>query len=693
MPNPLSHAATETTHNQSALTDSVLADTVLTQYEAIINHFPNFEKRTAQETMVLSAYEALMNEEHLVVEAGTGSGKSFGYLIPALLQPNRPIVISTGTIALQEQLLQKDLPFLLEASGKTHLEVALAKGRGNYLCIQKMLEWEKELGIGSGDRLHIQMLKAELHEGWDGDIATLDHTLPRGIWDEIRSDSEDCLGPRCSFFRENPYKLAKEALEKADIIIANHALYLQDMASAKGILPHHEVVIFDEAHQLKNYALNALTSRIGKFATTKLLRKIHRRLQPVPDNFLSFIGDSEARLLQWLFRVDRPTFTLRPDAAFFQMVDQYVTMLKDLLAWIQAVDVKQLPIVTNDQDMTRVQTQRDKLLDQLSSLLISWEYFLLIEPEQHNRVNWAEVDADHLYYELKSTPLNIAEIFASKLWPSKTAILTSATLSTNQHLGYFKKEIGLTQRLEDTGPPKPCRDLILESPFQYPDQCVLYLPKGLPDPNDPLYPAAIMDEIKALLHLSQGRAFVLFTSVYNMQRVAQSLIPNLPYPCKIQGDLPRHRMIQWFKETPNSVLFATSTFWEGIDIPGSSLSSVIMDKIPFTAPDDPIHQASVDALKRQSKDWFNDYALPQAIIKIKQGFGRLIRTQNDKGVVAILDPRLQTKGYGKTIIRSLPPLLTFHRMDTLSFLPEWLDGTEDLQEILAQTTGANASKK
>ncbi|MBY0402810.1 MAG: ATP-dependent DNA helicase [Cyanobacteria bacterium] len=624
-------------------------------YFEILKMFPSYEPRPAQEVMVRNIGEAFEKKESLVIEAGTGSGKSFGYLIPALLQSVKPIVITTGTIALQEQLLHKDIPFLLKATQQEDLNVTLVKGRGNYLCVQKLLELEKELGLTAPERLHLSYLKSELQRGWDGDIGTSDFPIPKELWEEVKSDTEDCLGSRCQFFKENPYRQARENLEKADIIIANHALYLQDVTAGKSLLPPHEIVIVDEAHNFKHYALNAFTSRIGKYATTKILRKIHRRLQPVPEAFISYIGDSESTLLEWLFRFNKSSFRLYPDAQFFSTASQYVRILQELRQWIHQMDVKQLSIVESELDADRVTIQRNKLIGQLEGLLMSWEFMLLESPFEQERVNWVEVDQNRLYYELKSTPLNVSEILKTTLWPDKTAILTSATLSINKNLGYIKSDLGLDEAGE----------VILESPFSYDQQCVLYLPENLPDPNDLDYPMAIAEEIHRLLLLTQGRAFVLFTSVQNMRKVSDALIQVLPFPCRVQGDLPRNKIIEWFKQTPGSVLFATSTFWEGIDIPGENLSCVIMDKIPFHSPEDPVHQAMVDFIKKQGKDWFTHYALPQAIIKMKQGFGRLIRTKEDKGIVAILDPRMRTKGYGRVIQRSLPTvqvIKSFHQL-------------------------------
>ena len=647
---------------------------ILEKYFEILQQFSRYERRESQERMVEQVARTIEGKQNLVVEAGTGSGKSFGYLIPAMLlkgetpdgEKKRPVVVTTATIALQEQLLQKDIPFLMNATGMMDLNVKLVKGRGNYLCIQKLIELERQIKPGAREHLHIQYLKGELQNGWDGDVANLDIALPNEVWAEVRSDSEDCLGRKCQFYDQNPYRMAREDLDQADIVVANHALYLQDAAAGQSLLPQHEVVIYDEAHQLKHYALNAFTIRIGKFATQKLVQKIHRRIQPLPGHFHNLISDSEAAIFEWLYRTEKPVYRLYPDKLFLHVVKKHIQVLQDIELWLGSINVKQLTIVETDLDMDKASVQKDKLLAQLQGLIARWEYFLEEDPFAKGRVNWVEVDHDRLYYELKSTPLNISDILKTQVWANKTAVLTSATLSVNHKLDFIRKDLGIEQ----------ADDAILPSPFNYEDQCVLYLPSGLPDPNTDQFVYAITEEIERLINVAKGRTFVLFTSNQSMQRVSHALIPRLKYPCKVQGEMPRNRLIEWFKETEGSVIFATSTFWEGIDIPGESLSCVIMDKIPFAPPNDPVNQAMVDFIKSRGDDWFSGYVLPQATIKLKQGFGRLIRSQDDRGLVAILDPRLTQKGYGKQIQNSLPRVKIIH--DLKDVPPGLLDDPSDL---------------
>ena len=641
------------------MTEKLNPNRVLERYFDILGHFSAYERRESQETMVLQIAEAIGQFQSMAIEAGTGSGKSFGYLIPALFQQgHQPVVISTATIALQEQLIHKDIPFLAEAAGLSDLKVRLVKGRSNYLCIQKLTELEHQLSKTDGARMYINYLKGELLKGWDGDLGTLDLNIPRDVWAEIASETDDCLGRKCRYYDENPYRIAREDLEEADILVVNHALYFQDLASGNSLLPEHQLVIFDEAHQLKPYAISALTTRIGKYATTRVLRKIAKRVQQVPEPMIREVTEIESRMLEWLFRhvsgnASQTSFRLYPDAEFLSMVETQKAILTEIEGWLGSVDIKQLPLsdeLKTELDRDKVTVKKNKLLSQLQGLITRWEFFLNENPMIDQRVNWAEVDRDRLYFQLNSTPFNIAKILKTTLWPEKTAMLTSATLAVNQSLGYVKTDLGLEDALES----------ILPSPFDYQNQCVLYLPSSknrktpLPDPNSRDYLMYLASEIEMILNTTQGRALALFTSYQNMDAVASALIPKLDWPCKVQGDLPRTKLIDWLKNTPNAVLFATATFWEGIDVPGESLSCVIIDKIPFAPPNDPVHQAIVDDLKARGQDWFTGYALPQAVIRLKQGFGRLIRTKTDRGLVAILDPRLSTKGYGRAIQNSMP---------------------------------------
>lgn len=270
-----------------------------------------------------------------------------------------------------------------------------------------------------------------------------------------------------------------------------------------------------------------------------------------------------------------------------------------------------------------------------------------------DRANWMVSDPNRDFFELQSAPLDVGEALHQKLWTQRTCILTSATLAVDGKFEYLRRELGL---------PTNTLESVLGSPFDYPNQALLYIPKALPMPSDPGFNTAIVPEIERILQMTQGRAFVLCTSYRTLRELAAALIGRLPYPCKSQEDLPRARLIEWFKSTPNAVLFATATFWEGVDVPGDSLSCVIIDKLPFASPDDPVVQARTDRMKARDEDWFNGFMLPKAVLALKQGFGRLIRSRTDRGLVAILDRRILTHRYGEVVLRSLPPARRLYQL-------------------------------
>ncbi|MDX2084741.1 MAG: helicase C-terminal domain-containing protein [Candidatus Melainabacteria bacterium] len=680
----------------SATTTSEGFRDILPLYRAALGQLPQYEPRPVQETMVDRVWQALQKEHTLIVEAGTGAGKSFGYLIPLMLSGKRPVVVSTGTIALQEQLLQKDVPFLqaaLKAHGAHRLKVQLAKGRRNYICLQRLQESLAQLTGESFSRQHLEQIAEAWNNGWDGDYANLPLAIPRAVWAEVASTAEDCLGRACSFYDDNPFFGLREALAKADLIITNHALYLQDVMSGGGILPAHDWVVFDEAHGLKDAAVNAFTARITKSATIRLIHKVNRRLVPVPETLMGRIHQSEATLLHRLFQIGRSAvssgrhnFRLQPDADFLEAVETQHHILRELCQWVAQIDVRQMQLFESDLDADRASVRQNRLIEQLENLTTAWEYFLQDDPTGigHDRVNWANLRPETMDFELLSTPLTVAPLLAEKIWSQKTAVLASATLAVHRRLDYVQQELGLTHppnaaeatKAFDTEPladaetlPKaPPQTLVLESPFAFERQCYLYLPPlgHLPaDPNQAEFLPALAEEMLRILNVTSGRSLVLFSSVEAMRRVSDELRFRMPFPSRVQGDLPRGQLIDWFRQTAGAVLFATATFREGIDIPGDVLSGVIIDRIPFAPPDDPVHQATVERLKAKGGSWFDGYALPKAIIPLKQGVGRLIRTKSDRGLVSILDPRMRTKGYGRVILRSLPKATVIDSLESI----------------------------
>lgn len=628
-------------------------------FEGIVSNLKNYESRPQQVIMAESIQKSFNDRKSSIIEAGTGSGKSFGYLIPAV-DSNLKVVISTGTIALQEQLLNKDIPFVVDQFNKD-VRYALAKGRRNYLCKQKLFEATKTIPPQSKEGKIISKINKLLFKSWSGDAAELDIVIPDLIWSEINSDKDDCLHQRCEYFSDCPFRLARAELAKADIIVANHALYFTDLACGGTILPGHDFVIFDEAHHIKNIATRAFTVSIGKWSSSKLMQKIQKRISPIPDFLIRNITDIETKVLSWLLSKNRETFKIFSDSELYDLVSSETHELNRLRSWLNDFEVEQQDLFADNESLKK-ESHKDRLISQTSNLISKWEYFAEQEviKEEERRVNWAEINKNTLSFEINSAPIFIANSLKENLWEKTPAILTSATLAIDKNCNYTKKQLGIE-----------ADELILESPFEYSTQARLYLPKINSEPNSREYNISIAKEITKLVKTSEGRALVLFTSISAMKDVSAAVIEHVEYPCKIQGDLTRNKLIKWFKETDNSILFATATYWEGIDIPGEDLSCVIIDKIPFYAPDDPIVSATVDLMKSKNQSWFMDFMLPEAALKLKQGFGRLIRTKEDKGLIAILDPRLLSKSYGRIILNSLPKTPIINVLDDVeSFFEE-----------------------
>lgn len=619
-------------------------------FDAAVSALPGHEVRQAQRSMAHEVRGVLAEGGHLVVEAGTGSGKSFAYLLPALHAGKR-VVVATHTIPLQEQIIEKDLPFLLEATGSV-ATVALAKGRGNYLCRQRLWEADRQVGPNDPLRQEVDLILEALHS-WDGDVAHLPHQPAQRVWAEVASTSEDCLGQACEFFEQNPYRMAKVRLGSAELIVANHALYLVDLATGGGLLPDHDVVILDEAHHLPKVAAAAFTATIGRYALTKLLQKIRRRFHPPPEAITFGLIGVESRLADWLWQKQRPSFRLIPDANFLDIAEGMLEGLLELRAWLENAEVGRLPF-TDAQTKAKAPLHRPKLLQQLGNLIARWEFFsATADAGGSDRVNWVELDRERGNFELRSAPLDVASELHKLLWSKRSAVLTSATLKAGDTAAYFRSLVGL---------PESTRELSYASPFDYPNQARLYLPMGMPEANAPAFEAYSHRAIDAILEAAGGSALVLFTSNKAMSAAHQVLAERLPFPVKKQGEAPRSALVKWLKETPKGVLFATSSFWEGVDVPGQALSCVIIDRLPFAVPDDPVVEAHVQRLEAQGRRAFVEFQLPEAILRLKQGFGRLIRSRDDRGVVVILDGRMRTKGYGRQILKALPtcPVLADH---------------------------------
>jgi ATP-dependent DNA helicase DinG len=622
--------------------------------EQIVSLLPGYEPRPQQIEMGRLITDAIKSGRHALIEAGTGSGKSFGYLIP-LLESGKTAVISTGTIALQEQLLYKDLPFLAKAYGR-EIKVALGKGRSNYICLRKLAEANQALSPADPHRRVVEeLVQITRTRAWTGDRAELPFNVDSRFWaDMLASDPEDCLGPKCANFVFTPHRTARLACDEAQIVIANHALYFADQIREAGILPKHDVVVFDEAHHLDRAAVSALSVQVSRWMGGKLLQRVQRRFSSIPLRLVQAVNDSETELVDVLYRRGRGQFPLDGDEELGERAFRMSDALSRLAQWVSTADAAQMTLLEVDPGMAKqtAEIMREQMQAVAADLAERWAHFAALRKAE-DRANWMYVDPGRDHYELQSAPLDVGEQLEALLWSKRTCILTSATLAVDGKFDFYKRELGL---------PDTSLEKVLGSPFDYPNQALFYVPRGIPMPNEPKFNEAVCPEIERILTMTEGRAFVLCTSYRSLREIAGNLAGKLPYPCKTQEDLPRARLVEWFRSTPNAVLFATATFWEGVDIPGEALSCVIIDKLPFANPDDPVVQARTERMKARGEDWFGGYMLPKAVLALKQGFGRLIRTRTDRGIVALLDRRVLTMRYGEIVLRSLPPARRLHQL-------------------------------
>jgi ATP-dependent DNA helicase DinG len=610
--------------------------------------------RTQQIEFAHSIERAIKSGKVGIFEAGTGTGKSLAALIPAALSRKR-IVVSTATIALQEQYIHKDIP-CLQSLLDFEIEASLFKGRGNYLGLRRLEEYRLEAEV---DPRIISWSK----DSKDGDKSELDFVPHFELWSQIDSDSDDCLRNKCPSFNDCFYFKARKKAEQADILVVNHALLLIDAGSGGSILPPYEVLIVDEAHQLPEIAsrsfslsislrgIQLLAARAGKQVSAPAYL-VHNMLESGQD-FMVKLHESCLQGKTRLRRVPEGT-------------GDFMSCLHALRDWLSQAQFE---------TVLDLESLRDRLKLKARALITTCTAYIkclnLLEEQDDQWVFWLEKqDRDPRRTEVTSAPLSVAPFIEQYIFDKEgleSSIWMSATLATagDDPFQFFKRQVGA---------PRNLIQLQVESPFDYQKQAVLYLPRGMPDPNTKDYAASSWNQIERVLELSRGRAFVLFTSYSAMDNCFAVLKERIPYPSMRQGDMPRHKLLEWFRDTSGAVLFGTSSFWEGVSVDGDLLSCVIIDRIPFQSPDDPIYEAKCEQLKdEEGMSWFAELALPHAIMRLKQGVGRLIRTRTDRGIVAVLDPRITTKGYGAAILACLPPMKTTRSLAGATCIDDLLD--------------------
>jgi ATP-dependent DNA helicase DinG len=628
---------------------------------------PGYEHRADQLAMAQAVGRAIARRGYLVAEAGTGTGKTLAYLVPAILS-GRHVIVSTATKTLQEQIWEKDIPLLRDRCGLV-FEAAYLKGRANYYCLARGEEFARAPTFAAREEATFwPQIEAWARETGTGDRAELDLPEQLHAWRDLSATSESCSGRECPRYEECFVTRARAAAARADVLLVNHHLFFADLAmrtSRAGveILPDHDVVVFDEAHAIEDVATEYFGLQISSFRVEELARDALRAVADRPD-LASMMKEATGelrrageRFFQAVADALRPGGGRgRPQASGPRGLrrpssdeNQRARLSEELLAGAQR-DLGRLDAALG--------SLRDLLSDAPAAPLaqiarrageLRVELAAVTAMEEPSRVYFGELRGRGVF--LRAAPIDVAEELQTRLYRrADTVILTSATLAAQGSFDYFRRQVGLAAEFEVAEARFP-------GPFDFARQAAIVSPDGLPEPNDPEFVPVAAEAIRALTAVTGGRAFVLCTSNRNMVAF-HGACKSLPYRILRQGERPKGRLLEEFRAEP-SVLFATQSFWEGVDVPGDALSLVIIDRLPFAPPGDPVVSARLRALEEAGRDGFSELSVPAAALALRQGFGRLVRTRDDRGLVAILDRRLVTKGYGRAFLATLPrcPLL------------------------------------
>jgi ATP-dependent DNA helicase DinG len=636
-----------------------------------------YEYRPGQLEMAKAVERALAERRHLIVEAGTGTGKTLAYLLPALRTGQR-IIISTGTKALQDQLYFRDVPFLETLVGE--LRVCYMKGRANYLCRHKLTALRNQPILSGLEEIDQYRQISEWEQTTEsGDRAELSG-LPESsaLWQKIDARTEACLGSTCPDYRRCFItEMRRKALE-SDIIIVNHHLFFADLAVKReaagapdaGILPEAAAVVFDEAHELEDVAssyfgLSVSNIRFEELArdTDVLLRgkegaeSLPALTQQLRDRARMFFaglpmsGDGRQPF------AGREEF-LETEGDLYLAVRTTLQRLEAELDGMKAVD--EAPGLRKR--VARLRSELEFLLESSANNMVFWmERRISAGGSSERSAARSAFRAQSRTTFLQATPIDVSELLFELVFDQiPTVVLTSATLTVQGGFEHIRKRLGLSE----------ARELVVPSHFKHGEQALLYLPPEMPDPRDAGFPEAAARCIQRVLEITQGRAFCLFTSYAQMRDLYERLLPVLDFPILLHGSAPRKALLEQFRATPNAVLFGTSSFWQGVDVQGEALSCVIIDRLPFAVPSDPVVSARMKAIEENGGKPFFDYQVPTAVLTLKQGFGRLIRSLEDRGVLVLLDPRVRTKRYGQTFLASLPP---YRMTATITDVEEFFD--------------------
>ncbi|WP_109487457.1 ATP-dependent DNA helicase [Occallatibacter savannae] len=626
-----------------------------------------YEYRPGQLEMAKAVERALSERRHLIVEAGTGTGKTLAYLLPALRTGQR-VIVSTGTKALQDQLFFRDVPFLESLLGE--LRVCYMKGRANYLCRHKLVKLRDQPILSGLEEIDQYRQIAEWEKVTEtGDQAELNE-LPEtsALWHKLDARSEACLGSTCPDYRRCFItEMRRRALE-SDIIIVNHHLFFADLAVKQeaagapdaGILPEAAAVVFDEAHELEEVASNYFGLSVSNLRFEELARdtEMHLRGKPGAEKFPAATQQLRDRARMFFASLPmgsdgRQPFENREE--FLETSGDLYLSLRNTLRLLESEmelleDIDEAPGLRKR--VARLRSELEFLLESNASNMVYWLERRAVGGEGRNPgpqmrgTRGTQLRGGNRHTFVQATPIDVSELLREMVFETiPTVVLTSATLTVQGGFEHVRKRVGMTE----------ARELVVPSHFRYGEQALLYLPPTMPDPRDPEFPEAAANTIRRVLEISKGRAFCLFTSYAQMRDLYERLMPVLDYPILLHGTAPRKALLEEFRSTPNAVLFGTSSFWQGVDVQGEALSCVIIDKLPFAVPNDPVVMARMKAIEEAGGKPFFDYQVPSAVLTLKQGFGRLIRSLEDRGVLVLLDPRIRKQRYGQTFLQSLPP--------------------------------------
>jgi len=618
--------------------DTIDVNDLLSNDGPLASVIPGFQLREQQQEMLEAVNDAIKNNSTAVIEAGTGVGKTFAYLVPALASGGR-VIVSTGTKTLQDQLFTKDLPLVKKAL-KTDTKIALLKGRANYLCSYRLHRAQSEGRFDDRRSLsHLQRIADWEVITFFGDIAEL-NSVPRDaeIWQHVTSTADNCLGSDCEDYESCFVVKARREAQEADVVVVNHHLFFADLAlKDEGfgeLLPSANAVILDEAHQLPEIASTFFSEVLSSRQLLELSRdSLAEALSSASDMpaLRDKLGEFDKCVMDLRLAMDKPGlrepwYKIKSKPGIEKGVEDLGNLFEELLQLLEIAAERGKGLESCWERM-EIQAQRLKNLNHPKAGTVQWY-------ETYTRS-----------FSLISTPLDIADTFKKHLESWTCAwVLTSATLAVGKSFDHFTQRIGMESPAE----------LLLDSPFDYWHNALLYAPPNIPEPQNVAFVPSVVEAAVPVIEACEGRTFMLFTSYRALNEAAELLKDEIDYPILVQGESSQADMIKKFRKLGNAVLMGTSSFWEGVDVRGKALSCVIIDKLPFASPGDPVLEARIKSIRESGGNPFGEYQLPQAVIALKQGVGRLIRDDNDKGVLVICDPRIRTKSYGITFLDSLP---------------------------------------